>query len=74
MEVFWTGGKRSATCSTEWVWSDGTPLNFTGWDSDEPNNINGNEDCINISSDGTWNDMPCAEGLYYICEKPMDKK
>ncbi|KAG2467754.1 MBL protein, partial [Polypterus senegalus] len=39
----------------------GNDMTFTKWKSGEPNNYRGNEDCSIITSDGTWNDVPCSQ-------------
>ncbi|MCB9569952.1 MAG: CotH kinase family protein [Myxococcales bacterium] len=53
------------------VWSDGTPLDFTAWNEGEPNN-SGNEDCVNLPkwSGGLWNDLKCSTVRPYICKLP----
>ena len=41
------------------------------WESGEPNNMGGHEDCIetNWSKRGEWNDIACTALLPYVCEK-----
>lgn len=53
------------------VWDDGTPVQLTNWNTGEPNDAGGLEDCIEIigSLGGKWNDVPCT-GLYpFVCER-----
>ena len=39
------------------------------WLSKEPNNGNGNEDCVVMDvHDGKWNDVPCDKKTFSICE------
>jgi hypothetical protein len=66
---WWTGFNDIAVEDT-WVWEDGSPVGYTNWNSNEPNDSGSGEDCgqINRYSDGTWNDEPCANSLPYICE------
>eukprot|EP00794_Sanderia_malayensis_P014130 gene14130-biopygen11297 len=53
-------------------WSDGSPVTFTNWNEDEPNNTGGNEDCVSmyLNKDGfPWNDAPCqGYTKQFICE------
>ena len=60
------------------VWQDGTPVTYTHWRANEPNNGNGNyeEDCVVLTNTLAigWDDRPCVAnpvgaGMYaYICE------
>ena len=54
----WIGGFRNAST---WTWSDGTPWDYTNWYEGEPNDRNGNEDCLHTWTDyqNLWNDSPC---------------
>ncbi|XP_052087880.1 perlucin-like [Mytilus californianus] len=54
-----------------WIWaSTGKPVSFTNWQTHEPNNQHGNEDCLEIGNwnTGTWNDAPCSIEDNFICE------
>jgi hypothetical protein len=66
----WWIGLNDIATEDDFVWEDGSPLNFLNWHTDEPNNLNGDEDCaeLNYWTTGTWNDKNCAEARYYICE------
>ena len=59
------------------VWSDGTPVDYTAWHQHEPNNCCGSEDCGEMWDRGgstpTWNDMPCDAqfgDFAYVCSQP----
>nr|XP_057910099.1 uncharacterized protein LOC131105709 [Doryrhamphus excisus] len=54
----------------KWKWVNGEELDFEGfWQKGEPNNSDGNEDCVEVSRAGRgWNDMPCGEQLSWVCE------
>jgi Lectin C-type domain len=55
----WIGFNDIASEGT-FVWVTGEPVTFTSWNSGEPNNSGGIENCAEISgSGGGWNDLPC---------------
>lgn len=60
-DVIWIGHNDEATEGT-FVWYDQSPVTYTNWAVAEPNNTNGNEDCVQIYPDGFWNDLPCGIG------------
>lgn len=42
------------------------------WNTNEPNNANGNEDCAEQMSSGRWNDVPCSRSYRYACQSADD--
>lgn len=46
----------------------GEPLGYSNWAPGEPNNNGGNEDCVEIFTNGKWNDKSCGEKRLVICE------
>ncbi|XP_059167872.1 uncharacterized protein LOC131949928 [Physella acuta] len=51
-----------------WVWTDGTKAELTSmWNNKEPNNLNGNEHCLESNGLGKLNDSPCSEKHSFIC-------
>lgn len=51
-------------------WVDGVSLTFSHWNSGEPNDSRGREDCVMMLHSGLWNDAPCSnEKDGWICEK-----
>ena len=64
-----------------WRWPDGTQFwvgaaggmavngQFATWTAGEPNNANGNEDCMEVFGDGRWNDVPCTDVRAFACER-----
>ncbi|XP_016313609.1 ladderlectin-like [Sinocyclocheilus anshuiensis] len=56
----------------QWLWSDGTPYDYTNWCSNEPNNLNV-ENCGEISwtSNRCWNDVSCSFSMGYVCAKEL---
>jgi hypothetical protein len=65
-------GATDAAVEGQFRWPDNTSFTFTNFRSGEPNNGNGNEDCVIIQGQlgGVWDDRPCAgqAGVYpYVC-------
>ncbi|XP_078693730.1 uncharacterized protein LOC144923229 isoform X2 [Branchiostoma floridae x Branchiostoma belcheri] len=54
------------------VWSDEvkSPAVYTNWHPDQPDN-GGGEDCVEMTRNQDWNDLPCSSKLNFICEKEM---
>ena len=51
------------------VWTDGSKTDFLSWNTNEPTNGNGNEDCTHSYAKlETWNDAECSEKLSYVCK------
>uniref|UniRef100_A0A3P9NBV9 C-type lectin domain-containing protein n=1 Tax=Poecilia reticulata TaxID=8081 RepID=A0A3P9NBV9_POERE len=49
----WIGGHDSAE-EGNWLWSDGSKFLFHHWGKGQPNNANGNEDCMEINFTGIY--------------------
>lgn len=67
--VTWIGLSRGEEEDT-WKWVDGTNLVGKGfWQDGEPNNVDGDEDCAEVSRDtAAWNDVPCSRKFSWVCE------
>ena len=75
-----TGGRgayiglyRNPRDKSRWLWVDQSRPTYTRWNSGEPNNQLGIEDCVNMLSRSTgydWNDLPCNNvyDVPYVCE------
>ncbi|XP_067467954.1 lactose-binding lectin l-2-like [Thunnus thynnus] len=52
-----------------WMWSDGSAVNFAFWNSGEPSNYGGKEDCAhnNYGTDLKWNDHSCSKTFPSVC-------
>jgi len=64
-------GFTDADIETIFVWTDGTPVNYTNWLSGQPSSYDG-EDCTVMSygSDGGWYDDGCSWHYGVLCRRP----
>lgn len=51
-------------------WNSGYTYGYSNWNTGEPNNSGGNENCAQFyySNNGKWNDLNCSNSLGYIVE------
>ncbi|KAG7221489.1 hypothetical protein INR49_002464, partial [Caranx melampygus] len=62
----WIGLYKGGT--DRWMWSDGSGRTFfTRWKEGEPNNVNGDEWCGEMSETGEWNDKSCGDEKVFVC-------
>jgi hypothetical protein len=68
---FYVGLRRITPSSSEWEWSDGTPVDYTNWYPGEPNNAGGIEECAKPAPSWSyqWNDHQCNNTLRCVCKK-----
>ena len=56
----------------DFVWIDGCPKTFEYWADGEPNNMDAEEDCGEVSLErhdqGKWNDIGCGYEFCYVCK------
>uniref|UniRef100_A0A3Q2QYJ4 C-type lectin domain-containing protein n=1 Tax=Fundulus heteroclitus TaxID=8078 RepID=A0A3Q2QYJ4_FUNHE len=66
-------GLHDLTKTGQWTWVDGAPLNKSYWGEGEPNGYeSNNESCVEIRFhhiENSWNDIPCDDQNFWICEK-----
>jgi hypothetical protein len=54
-----------------WQWITGENVNYTNWYGGSPS-PSGDEDYVEMFSDGTWNDLANHHYRYYVCEWDYD--
>ena len=64
----WIALHRDPTDGSKWLWIDGSLTNYTNWDSNQPNNWRGIQDCV-ATKFGKWHDIRCNLTFLPICEK-----
>ncbi|KAG8519254.1 Low affinity immunoglobulin epsilon Fc receptor [Galemys pyrenaicus] len=52
-------GLQDLDIEGEFVWMDGSPLDYSNWRQGEPNNDGQGEDCVVMEGSGQWNDAFC---------------
>jgi hypothetical protein len=64
-------GANDLAQEMQWGWVTTEPMTFTRWRGGEPNNHDGNEDCMVIAGAqaDTWDDRPCFQARAYVCER-----
>lgn len=70
----WTGGIRST--ESEFIWNkNGNRITFTPWSPGDPNDKEGNENCIEMfAATGVWNDRKCDHNTFFMCEKNLNNR
>ncbi|XP_003224877.1 collectin-10 [Anolis carolinensis] len=59
----------------QFIYADHTPLqDYSNWKEGEPQNVTGEEDCVEMLSTGKWNDTECHLTMYFVCEFPKKRK
>lgn len=54
----------------EMVWVSGAPVEYANWAQAQPDDFQGEEDCVERRTpDGLWNDAPCGGAKRAICER-----
>ncbi|XP_066449336.1 CD209 antigen-like protein C isoform X2 [Eleutherodactylus coqui] len=64
---YWIGLRRDKE-NVEWKWLDGSNLSFSNWNNGEPNSLD-EENCVESTYTGYWNDLTCTSSLKYVCKK-----
>ncbi|XP_062868150.1 macrophage mannose receptor 1 [Trichomycterus rosablanca] len=67
----WIGMRMLGVVGGLLLWVDGSPVTYVHWASGEPNNANGEEQCVQMNRyPGSWNDVNCGRAVAgYVCKK-----
>nr|XP_055046338.1 macrophage mannose receptor 1-like [Misgurnus anguillicaudatus] len=57
--------------SDSWEWSDKSESGFRYWNSTQPDNAGGSEDCtlVRVTVQGHWIDVVCSYALTFVCHE-----
>ncbi|KAK1786831.1 hypothetical protein P4O66_017214 [Electrophorus voltai] len=66
--VYFLLGSSDKEHEGQFVDLNNTPLVFSNWAPNEPNDHQGKEDCAAMQSNALWNDVPCDISLHVVCE------
>ncbi|XP_027716734.1 pulmonary surfactant-associated protein D-like [Vombatus ursinus] len=61
-------GMTDTKTEGKFIYLTGESLSYSNWGPGEPNNDQGREDCIEIFTNGKWNDKRCEESRLIICQ------
>ena len=64
----WIGLHRDSSNKSRWQWIDGSLVVYLNFTSNQLNNWNGTEDCVEIYPSRKWNVLNCNTSLHYSCE------
>ena len=64
----WIGLHRDSSNNSRWQWIDGSLAVYLNFAPNQPDNWNGNEDCVQMNPSRKWNDLNCKTSLKYSCE------
>ncbi|HEY6561776.1 MAG TPA: lectin-like protein [Polyangiaceae bacterium] len=62
----WLGASR--TPANDFAWLTGAPLSYSAFGNGQPNDANGNEDCLAQTRFDAWNDVDCSQQRRFVCE------
>ncbi|XP_036592297.1 pulmonary surfactant-associated protein A-like [Trichosurus vulpecula] len=60
-------GLREGKTPGKFYYLDGSPVNYTNWYEGSPDG-GGTENCVEMYTDGTWNDRYCYKSRLAVCE------
>ena len=62
-------GLQDINLNGTFTWVDGTPLSYSNWREDEPDNaIDETQNCVGFDERG-WSDFRCTREASFVCEE-----
>ncbi|XP_072035415.1 lectin-like isoform X2 [Amphiura filiformis] len=63
-------GLDDVAAEGDFTWTDGSLLNFTNWGSNQPDNADNDEHCVDFNwrDPGIWNDYTCRSAHPFVCK------
>ena len=65
-DTYWIG-LSDRDLEQQWQWVDGSMVDYFGWGPGEPDDVDSVEDCVAITSPGTWSMQRCGLPNAYVC-------
>ncbi|XP_022088561.1 lymphocyte antigen 75-like [Acanthaster planci] len=59
---------------TDYGWTDGTDVDYPGWDHGQPNDQQDTATCVRMRWNGKWENSNCGKSLAYTCKRKFDSK
>ncbi|KAK6969768.1 macrophage mannose receptor 1 [Biomphalaria glabrata] len=69
IDSFWIG--LNDLEQETYSWTDISPISYVNWNARQPDDSYGGEQCVEINSQGRWNDQYCQEKRGYVCKKRL---
>ena len=60
--------------TTGYKWTDGTAWNYKNWNTGEPNDLSGEDDCVEYNKNANWNDQNCYVAKPFVCKVQLGKR
>ena len=68
-------GLNDVSAEGQFAWADGSTVDFENWQPGQPDDKDGNEDCVQVPhpndpTAGRWDDDTCSVDKYFLCKMP----
>ena len=67
-------GASDTEVEGDWIWATNSEtLTYTAWAFQQPNNDEGDQDCLAMQNNGLWGDFQCDKPRPYVCLRKKGK-